>query len=149
MSENPDIEQTKIIDASIQLKEIQKYFPSSADSTLQMITKIEDYKTVFQTLFDMISQKIDNLSFSTGSADDVIAGCKEAWTEIHELQKYNYSVIKKANKVKNDARSERLLLRRSLCKAKSLALQDELSDIFKKLKEKTATLKKLKEEIRK
>lgn len=149
MSENLDIEQKKIIDASIQLKEIQKYFPSLADSTLQMITKIEDYKTVFQTLSDMISQKIDNLSFSIGSVDDVIAGCKKAWTEIHELQKCNLSVVEEANKIKNNASSERLSLRRSLCKAKSLALQDELSDTFKKLREKRNTVEKLTEEIRK
>lgn len=149
MSENLDIEQKKIIDASIQLKEIQKYFPSLADSTLQMITKIEDYKTVFQTLSDMISQKIDNLSFSIGSVDDVIAGCKKAWTEIHELQKCNLSVVEEANKIKNNASSERLSLRRSLCKAKSLALQNALSDIFKKLKEKKAKAEKLKDDIRK
>ena len=149
MSESLDREQKKISDALIQLREIQQYFPSLANLKLKLITKSEDYKTVFQTLSDMISQKVDNLSLPIGSVDEVIASCKNAWTEIFELQKYNISFIEKVNKAKNDTRSERLSLRRNLCKAKSLALQDELSDIFKRLKEKTATATKLREEIRK
>ena len=149
MSESLDVEQKKISTALIQLKEIQQYFPSLANLKLKMITNIEDYKTVFQLLFDMLSQKVDNLSLPIDGVDDVIDYCKRAWAEISKLQEYNKSVIAKANKTKNDARSERLLLRRSLCRAKSLVLQNELSDLFKKLKEKKDTAEKLQEEIRK
>ena len=149
MCKNLNVEQKKISDALIQLKEIQQYFPSLVSLKLKQITKIEDYKTVFQTLFDMLSQKVDNLSLPIDSVDDVIASCKKAWSEISELQKCNILVVNKANKIKNDLRSERRLLRRSLCKAKSLALQNALSDIFKKLKEKKAKAEKLKDDIRK
>lgn len=146
MSRKLDVEQRNISDASMKLIKIQKYFPSLSGLKLGLITKSEDYKTVFRTLYDMISQKIDKLSLPIDSVD-VIASCKKAWEEISKLQEHNKYVVAKANKTKNDARSERLSLRKKLCKAKSLVLQNELSDIFKKLKEKTATLKKLKEEI--
>lgn len=146
MSGKLDAEQRNISDLLMKLREIQKYFSSLSDLEPKIIIKIENYKKIFKILVDMISQKIDNLSLPIDSLD-VIASCKNAWAEISKLQEYNKSVVAKANKTKNDTRSERLSLRRSLCKAKSLLLQNELSDLFKKLKEKTATLKKLKEEI--
>ena len=147
MSEKLAEEQRKISAAGLQLSEIQKYFPSLTGLTMEELGRVEDYKNLFQSLAEMTSRKMENLSAVIDGVDDLITNCKQTWTEVSEIQKRNNSTVVTANKTKNDARSERLSLRRCLCKAKSLALQKELSDSFKKLIEKTTELEKLQAEI--
>ena len=147
MSGKLDEEQRKISAAESQLSGIQRYFPSLTGLMMEKLGSCENYKKVFQSLADMISRKMDNLSAVIDGVDDLITNCKQAWTEVSEIQKKNNSTVVTANKTKNDARSERLSLRRSLCKAKSLTLQKELSDSFKNLSEKRTKLEKLQAEI--
>lgn len=147
MSGKLDEEQRNISAAELQLSEIKKYFPSLTGLTMEKPGSHEIYKKVFQSLADKTSRKMENLSAVIDGVDDLITDCKQAWTEVSEIQKRNNSTVVTANKTKNDARSERLSLRRSLCKAKSLALQKELSDSFKKLSEKRTKLEKLQAEI--
>lgn len=147
MSGKLDEEQRKVSAAELQLSEIKKYFPSLTGLTMEKLGSRENYKKVFQSLADMTSRKMENLSAVIDGVDDLITDCKQAWTEVSEIQKRNSSTVVTANKTKNDARSERLSLRRSLCKAKSLELQKELSDSFKKLSEKRTKLEKLQAKI--
>ena len=142
-------ENQRIDIAEAQLVKVQKYFPSLATSKLQRITRIDNHKAVFMSLSEMTSRKIDSLSLVLENVENTINDCRQVWAEIIELQKNNQNIVDTANKTKNDAKTERLSLRKDLCKAKSVALQRELSDNFNSINEKKAKLKDLQDEITK
>ena len=142
-----DEEKEKISNSTSQLVIIQQYFPSLALSKLVKIEQAESYKITFQKLSEMVSKKIDSLYLTLENVESVVNECKLAWTQISEIQKKNQSIVNGINKVKNDMRTERLKLRRNLCMAKSIALQNELKDSFKSLNEKKKNLKDIQDEI--
>ena len=137
----------RIVFAESQLALIQKYFPSLVSSELTSFKRIDDYKVLFRSLSDMSLKKMDNLCLSIENAEKVISDCKQAWLEILNIQNSNRAVVEIVNKTKNDARSERLLLRKKLCKVKSIALQHELNDKFISYNEKKARLEELQDTI--
>lgn len=140
-------EEKKIDTAEAQLITVQKFFPSLATLKLERITRADVYMTAFQALSELISQKMENLSCPLENVEKSIESCKLVWAEINTLQAGNKRVVDSVNKTKNSVTSERLSLRKNLCKAKSIALQNELSGQFKQLKEKDERLKILKDEI--
>lgn len=142
-----DMEEQKIKSAESKLATIQKFFPSLASLELETIKRTDDYKVVFQSLSDMISKKMDNLCLPIENVENTISDCKQAWLKIESIQKNNLFVVETTNKTKNDARTERLSLRRNLCKAKSIVLQNELRDSFKSINEKRARFKECQDEI--
>lgn len=147
MTETLDSEGQKITSAMLQLSTIQKYFPSLASVKLKTIERMDEYKALFRSLYEMILKKIDNLCIAIDNVENTIGECRQVWSEIESIQKNNLSVADTANKTKNDANTERRLLRKNLCKAKSLCLQSELSDRFESIKKRQDRLKKVKEEI--
>lgn len=64
-----------------------------------------------------------------------------------KLQKANAEVVKHANSVKDNSKTERLTLRRKLCNAKALFLHAELQQPFENLKKKQSDLRKLNGDI--
>lgn len=140
-------EENKIKNAKVQLIEIQQYFPSLASLSLEQIETAVSCKTMFQKLTEMITKKIGNLCFAENDVEITIDECRQAWAHILEIQQRNQVIVNAANKTKNDMRAERLVLRKNLCMAKSIALQNELEDSFKSINEKKSKLKKILEEI--
>lgn len=149
MVEALDNEKHQIDNAEAQIILIQRYFPSLEPLKLHTLSQTDSYKAAFQSLSEMITKKIDNLSISLENVEVAISNCKQAWAEISELQRKNQDVVETANRTKNDAKTERLSLRRDLCKAKSIVLQTELNDNIKIINEKKVKLKALQDEITK
>lgn len=142
-----DKEIQKIDLAEAQLTKIQNYFPSLASSKLEHITKADSYWSIFQSLYEMTTKKTDNLTLRITNAKKAIGKCRQAWLEIEALHKNNQTVVIAANRTKNDTQSERLTLRKNLCKAKSIELQNDLIENFKDINEKAAELKTLQDDI--
>lgn len=140
-------ENNRAIAAESQLLKIQQYFPSLSTLTIEKLTKIDSYRQVFKELTNAISAKIENICLPVDDAENTIKNCISAWEEILSIQTKNNHTAESANKSKNSINNERLQLRRQLCKAKSLALQDELSPKLKVLSDKQIVLKKLHETI--
>lgn len=131
----------------VQLTEIQKYFPSLQNSSIQELSALDSYISSWATISDMIETKKQNLCCVPTGISDAISNCKSACEAVIKLQKANETVVKHVNSVKDNSKSERLALRRKLCKAKALFLHDELQRSFEELRKKQSDLKKLHEEI--
>lgn len=142
---NKEIEKIDLSEA--QLTKIQNYFPSLASSKLEHITKADNYRSIFQSLYEMTTKKTDNLTLRITNAKKTIGKCRQAWSEIEAIHKNNQTVVIAANKTKNDTQSERLALRKNLCKAKSIELQNDLRESFKDINENAAELKTLQDDI--
>lgn len=133
--------------ALVQLTEIQKYFPSIQNSSIQQFSALDSYISPWTIINEMIEAKKQNLCCVPAGISDAISNCKSACETVIKLQKVNASVVKHANSVKDNSKSERLTLRRKLCNAKALSLYAELQQPFESLRKKQTDLKKLHEEI--
>ena len=133
--------------ALVQLTEIQKYFPSLQNSSIQQLSALDSYISSWTIISEMIEAKKQNLCCVPAGIFDAISNCKSACETVIKLQKVNADVVRQANSVKDDVKSERLTLRRKLCNAKALFLHDELQPSFESLRKKQSDLKKLHEEI--
>ncbi|MBR5961354.1 MAG: AAA family ATPase [Clostridia bacterium] len=142
-----DREDTKNTAVEVQLLKIQQYFPSLSTSAIEKLVKFDEYKQAFQALIDTITAKTENLCMPIDNAEGIIEDCISAWKEILCIQTRNRETIELVNKTKNNVNTERLQLRRQLCKAKSIALQDGLFPKMKALSDKKAILKKLHDTI--
>lgn len=144
---NFDEEERKIRRATSQFIAVQEYFPSLTSSKLEQIEQIESYKSMFRNLSEMVSKKIDNLCLELDNIESTINECKRAWELLLKIEQKNLIIVNNANKIKNDMSTERLILRKNLCMAKSIILQNELHDSFKSLNKKKLKLRDIKEEI--
>lgn len=133
--------------ALVQLTEIQKYFPSLQNSSIQQLSALDSYISPWMIISDMIEVKKQNLCRVPAGISDAISNCKSACEAVIKLQKVNADVVKQANSVKDNSKSERLTLRRKLCNAKALFLHAELQQSFESLRKKQSDLRKLHEEI--
>ena len=140
-------EERKIETADAQLTKIQNYFSSLKHLKLEKISQTDNYRSIFQSLYEMTTKKTDNLTLRITNAKKTIGKCRQAWSEIEAIHKNNQTVVIAANKTKNDTQSERLALRKNLCKAKSIELQNDLIENFKDINEKAAELKTLQDDI--
>ena len=139
--------ENEIKTAKAQLIIFQKYFPSLSEFEIEDFLKREAYEQAFTDLSELIANKITNLSLQIDDIDKIISKCDQCWVKAMEIQERNQKTIERVNKTKNDARAERRLLRRNLCKAKSILLEKELKEAFGTLKNKKERLKKLQKEI--
>ena len=133
--------------ALVQLTEIQKYFPSLQNSCIQQLSALDSYISAWTIISNMIEAKKQNLCHVPAGISDAISNCKSVCEAVIRLQKANADVVKHANSVKDNSKSERLTLRRKLCNAKALFLHTELQQSFESLRKKQSDLKKLHEEI--
>lgn len=133
--------------AFVKLTEIQKYFPSLQNSNIQELSALDSYISPWAIVSEMIESKKQNLCSVPAGISDAISNCKSACEAVIKLQKANAEVVKHANSVKDNSKTERLTLRRKLCNAKALFLHAELQQPFENLKKKQSDLRKLNEDI--
>lgn len=133
--------------ALVRLTEIQKYFPSLQNSSIQQLSALDSYISPWTIISEMIESKKQNLCCVPAGISDAISNCKSVCEAVIKLQKVNADVVKHANSVKDNSKSERLTLRRKLCNAKALFLHTEMQQSFESLRKKQSDLKKLHEEI--
>ena len=133
--------------AIIQLVEIQKYFPSLVDSSIDNLSAIDDYISPWNAIKDLINVKIGNLSAVPSNTDELLSACRLACTSVVKLQESNERVIRHSNRVKEDSRSERLALRRNLCKAEAQRLHLDMMPLFADFKKKNIELQVLRKDI--
>lgn len=133
--------------ALVQLTEIQKYFPSLQNSSIQQLSALDSYISPWTIISGMIESKKQNLCCVPAGISDAILNCKSACETVIKVQKANADVVNQANSVKNNSKSERLTLRRKLCNTKALFLHAELQHSFESLRKKQTDLRKLHEEI--
>ncbi len=133
--------------AFVQLTEIKKYFPSLQNSSIQELSALDSYISPWTIIGEMIESKKQNLCRVPDGLSDAILNCKSACEAVTKLQKANEAVVKRANSVKDNSKSERLALRRKLCNAKALSLYADLRPSFEELGKKQSVLTKLHDEI--
>ncbi|MGI6450430.1 MAG: hypothetical protein ACOX3R_09070, partial [Desulfitobacteriia bacterium] len=94
-----------------------------------------------------MQQKSDNLIDTNFIVEPVVEECKKAIQGISKQQEKNAVIIKQVNKTKQDVNSERLSLRRNLCKAQYLKLHHSLSSDFNELENMESDLSRLQQSL--
>ncbi len=123
----------KIIASRNQLNKIKQYFPSTKDFELNNVDLSDDNISLFTNLCEILQAKINNLTFTAYNVSDNINILQMFIETANKTYKDNASIIQVANKTKSESNTERLKLRRNLCKAKYIECNLELKDNFAEL----------------
>ena len=140
-------ETNKINNTIVNIEQIKEYFPSLKHYKLFEIKESESYLSNCQLLIDIIKEKIKNLKNSFKSVNELILSLKDNCKTIINIQKDNTLIVDKINKTKNESKTERLVLRRNLCKATTVCLENSLAPKFSEINMLKADLDKLNTEI--
>jgi hypothetical protein len=133
--------------ANLDIKDLKKYFPSLEKVSLIIPNCDENFFSCFNTLISYLQQKSDNLIDTNFIVEPVVEECKKAIQGISKQQEKNAVIIKQVNKTKQDVNSERLSLRRNLCKAQYLKLHHSLSSDFNELENMESDLSRLQQSL--
>jgi hypothetical protein len=133
--------------ANLDIKDLKKYFPSLEKVSLIIPNCDENFFSCFNTLISYLQQKSDNLIDTNFIVEPVVEECKKAIQGISKQQEKNAVIIKQVNKTKQDVNSERLSLRRNLCKAQYLKLHHRLSSDFNELENMKSDLSRLQQSL--
>lgn len=115
--------------SKLQLEEIKKYFPVLTSLSIDNI----DISTYSLNCFDSLSADLKNKSnnISVNDFDTTsITLCKQYISSLQHTLKTNNEIIKRANSIKNNAREERLRLRKELCLSKFNECKDKAMPIL-------------------
>lgn len=131
-----------------ELSRTARYFPSLQSEQLVIPELSNEFISLIDELSSLLEQKMDNPSL----VFEVKAEWKKTWKaqdeSISKVAKDNENIISRVNRVKNNANTERLSLRRNLCKAKYTESCVLCADDFARLDKKNAELKELQGSIR-
>ena len=124
-----------------------RFFPSLAEITLD-VPDINDSKLIeFSSILEQLEQKSADLTEVFPTINTSVNACKEVIAAAEAIVKRNAETIKNVNKTKDNSNSERLTLRRNLCKAQYTKYGAELRPYFAQYDEKKDSLGKLQKSI--
>lgn len=138
----------QVIRAKKQLEQIKEYYPSLLDYNLSEIEINEFTRKTFDSISSLIEKKIDDLTLPCEEIKEKLKILRLYFDSAKHTHDNNRAIIDAANHTKNSTKTERLALRRKLCKAKFLECSSALKDSFVKDELKLKELRELKQIIR-
>lgn len=133
--------------AQTRFEKFKEYFPSLKSIQITNIEIDEYQQQPFDSLKEAINNKIKDLTLSLDEKDN-INPIKTLLRTITNLHKGNLESIIKANHVKNNINTERLELRRDLCRSIYMEGKSNLADAFCCLDKAQEELKKIQKSIK-
>ena len=125
---NDSVAQTK--SAIIQIEQIKQYFPSLENMRIAIPTIGEKTINCFNAILVMLDDKSANLTKTFPAISDSTRACRNIIGEFQSILSKNAEIIRITNKTKQDSTTERLALRRNLCKAQFSKYQNSLKKTF-------------------
>jgi hypothetical protein len=118
--------------ANAEIVSLKQFFPSLKDLSLRVPVIDSNGFACFYELTNVLQKKSENIHKAEFSVQSIIEECKNCTDSILKHHKDNEIMISEVNKIKQNSNSERLKLRRDLCKAQYLRLKSskELSDLI-------------------
>lgn len=128
--------------ANAEIINLRQYFPSLKDLKLQVPDIDSNFFDCFTGLVDALKSKNANIQSTEFSVQEHVDSCKKRTKSIQDIQITNAKTVAETNRIKQSSSSERLILRRDLCKAKYLSLKDskDLTDLFTAMDKMNETL---------
>ena len=138
----------QVILSRAQLDRIKEYYPSLADYKLSEVEICDSVIRDLNSVSNLIEKKIEDISVCCDEITGRLTSLKMFLDSVRCNNANNNSIIEAGNRTKNRTKTERLKLRRKLCKAKYLECVSALKDSFDKCELKRKELKDLRENIR-
>lgn len=138
-----------LANANLQLNNLKRYFPS-LNSTSLIIPSDEDISSTenaLEKITEVLELKYEDLSFAYKDTHNILDNCVSEIERYSQIFQENFIIISKINKTKQETNSERLQLRRNLCKAQFIKYKSNLSSDFKDYATLQASYNDLSEEI--
>lgn len=135
---------TKTADSGI--ASLRQYLPS-LDQIVLEIPDLSDAIGCLVKIKDDLKKKSEDTSYVDFDIKDVIVRCKKLISRIVRIQNSNAIRISSGNNKKDSSAEERLILRKSLCKAQYLRTANALADGFKELSNRESELAELQKNI--
>lgn len=133
--------------AQTRFEKFKEYFPSLKSIQITNIEIDEYQQQPFDSLKEAINNKIKDLTLSLDEKDNINL-IKTLLRTITNLHKDNLDFIIKANHVKNNINTERLGLRRDLCRSIYMEGKSKLAEAFACFNKAQEELKKIQKSIK-
>lgn len=113
-----------------EFEELKKYLPSFKEKKLSKLKSVEDLKSVFEDIKQRLIEKKNDITIEDLIIEEKFKIVEKFISENINLVKSNEKIINEINKRKNNINTEKLEIKKRLCKAQYLeTLKEEMKNI--------------------